>query len=199
MPPARPALVLVLVLALAASVGLLAQPSPGFAAPEAPSPLTLCLGAHADDSAAYPIDEVPANHRAICVVFRLKDTESYTKLTHAWIAVDVGAAAPADHQIDRADVALDGRKRGVLRYRHPKDLPVGRYRLDVLADGKPWASLAIPVVASKPVAPVAQPADLLPLAVGTTWTHAFVIEAGPVVKKLTLAGGERGADGRWRA
>ena len=199
MPILRP--VALTTAALAAFV-LLACPVRCPAGPDAapaPPPLTLCLGAHADDTAAYPLEEVPANHRVLTVVFRLKDTESYTKLTHVWIAVDVGDVAPANHEIDRADLDLKGRKRGVLRLPLPKDFPVGKYRLDVLADGKPWASLAFPVVPPKPVVPLEKPGDLLPLAVGTKWTRSFVLEAGPIVKNLTLSGGERSADGKWRA
>jgi hypothetical protein len=185
-----------------AAFGLLAWSTPCPAAPDAvpaASPLTLCLDSHADDTAVYPLVEVPANHRVITVVFALKATDSFQKLTHSWIAVDVGDVAPANSEVARADLVLGDRKRGVLRFRLGRDLPIGKYRLDVLADEKPWASLSFPVVASKPVVPLEKPEHLLPLVVGTNWTHSFLVEAGPVIKKMTVTGAVRGDDGKWRS
>jgi hypothetical protein len=110
--------------------------------------------------------------------------------------VDVGDAAPPKTEIARGKLPLEGKTHGSLKFTLPKDLPVGTYRLDVLADEKPWASLEFPVVAPKEAPSLAKPADLLPLEPGTKWTYSQVLEAGPTVKKLTVSGAEQGADGK---
>jgi len=183
---------------------LLCYVRPCPAAPEGaaagPPPLTLCLAAAADDSPVYPLTQVPANHREAVAVFRIGPTESFKKLTSVWTAVDVGATAPAGSEIGRGDLDASGNKKsGSVRFTLPRDLPVGKYRLDVAGDGKPWASLPFTVVEAAPVVALAKPEDLLPLAVGTRWSYAFELEPGPIVKNITLSGAERGDDGHWRA
>jgi len=166
---------------------------------EEPPPLTLCLAPAADDSATYPLKEVAATNREFVVVFRLRPGESFGKLEHVWTAVDVGDAAPANTEIAREELALGGKTTGNLRFTLPRDLPVGKYRLDVSADGKPWASLEFPVVPAKEAMPLAKPGDLMPLASGTKWVYSWVLEPGPAIKKLTVPGAEQGADGKCRA
>lgn len=166
---------------------------------EEPSPLTLCLAPAADDSAVYPLQEVPASNRELVVVFQLRAGESFGKLEHVWTAVDVGDAAPANTEVGREETALNGMTRGNLKFTLPRDLPVGKYRLDVSADGKPWASLEFPVVPAKETTPLAKPADLMPLEPGTKWTYAWVLEPGPTIKKLNVSGAAQGADGKCRA
>ena len=166
---------------------------------EEPSPLTLCLAPAADNSAVYPLKEVPASNRELMVVFQLRAGESFGKLERVWTAVDVGDAAPANTEIAKEETALQGMTRGNLKFTLPRDLPVGKYRLDVSADGKPWASLEFPVVPAKEATPLAKPGDLMPLEPGTKWTYSWVLEPGPTIKKLNVAGAEQGADGKCRA
>jgi len=45
-------------------------------------------------------------------------------------------------------------------------MPVGKYRLDVSADGKPWKSTAFTVVEVAKAPDVKKPEDLLPLRQG---------------------------------
>ncbi len=164
-----------------------------------PPPLTLCLAPAADNSAAYPLKEVAATNREFVVVFRLGAGESFEKLDHVWTAVDVGDAAPANTEIAREELALKGTTSGNLRFTLPRDLPVGKYRLDVSADGKPWASLEFPVVPPTEATPLAKPSDLMPLEPGTKWTYSWLLEGGPTVKKLNVSGAEQGADGKCHA
>ncbi len=74
---------------------------------------------------------------------------------------------------------------------------MGKYRIEVLADGKPWKTAAITVV-DAPVLNVGAPADLLPLTKGQSWTYDFVQEAGPGAK-LSASEITPDADGRLRA
>lgn len=173
--------------------------APGAAPADDTTPLTLCLAPAADDSPCYPLKAVPATHRELLAVFRLRPGESFGKITHVWTAVDVGDEAPPGTEIARADLPLQGRTAGNLKFTLPRDLPVGKYRLDVSADGKPWASLEFPVVAASEATPLAKPTDLMPLEPGTSWRCSWVLETGPAVKSLTVAGAEKGADGKYRA
>lgn len=181
----------------AAALGIAGGGAPAYADEQAP--LTLCLAAAADDSPVYPLKEVPANHREIAVVFHLREGEAFKTITHVWTAIEVGDAAPANTEIARGDLALQDMRHGFLHFTLPKDLPVGKYRLDVSMDGKPWSSLDFPVVAAKEAKAVEKPADLLALEPGTTWTYSFEIRPGPIVKNMTIPGAEKGADGAFRA
>jgi hypothetical protein len=164
-----------------------------------PAPLTLCLDTAADGSPVFPLTEVPANYRELFVAYHLRDDENPKALTHAWTAVDVGKTAPSGTVIDKGTLELHGLKQGGLRLTLPRDFPVGKYRVDVQADGKPWASLDITVVPPKPAVALAKPEDLLPLAVGTKWTDDLTVEVGAIVKHFSLSGAQQGADGKWHS
>jgi hypothetical protein len=163
-----------------------------------PPPLTLCLAPAADFSPVYPLKEVSSTNREFMAVFRLRPGEKIEKLTNVWTAVDIGDFAPPNSEIGRGDMALRGAPSGNFKYSLPKDFPPGKYRLDVSADGKPWASLEFAVVAAAPVVALANPSDLVPLEPGRTWTCSWVLEPGPALKNITVAGAERGGDGKFR-
>ena len=188
-----------LLLALATAALLVPSARGAGAADEVAKPrLTLCLAAAADGSPVYPLKEVPSNHREIAVVFQLRDDETVKTMSHVWTAVDVGEAAPAGTVIAEGKLDVQGQHTGVLRFTLPRDLPVGKYTLEVKADDKAWSALELKVGEALKVTPVEKPADLLPLAVGTKWGYALVLEAGPIVKNVTLPGTEKGADGKLR-
>lgn len=180
------ALVLLCSLALAASA-------------EEPNPLTLCLAPAADGSPVYPLQAVPATHQEVVIAFRLRPGESFQSVSNVWTAVDVGEAAPPNIEMGRGEVRLGASTSGHFRFTLPRDFPVGKYRLDALGDGKPWASLEFTVVPGAAPAPLAKPSDLLPLEPGTAWTYSWLLEPGPAAKKLTVAGVEKGEDGRYRS
>ena len=161
-------------------------------------PLVTCLAAAADHSPIWPTKTFRASEKQMVCVFRLGEDESFEKLTSKWVAVDVGDAAPPNTLIVQADLDLKGQKAGRLRYSQPGPLPVGKYRLDVLGDGKPWQAVEFEVVADPEPLKVAKPGDLLPLTEGRTWTYKMFQEAGPGVK-LSAAGEKLEADGTLRA
>lgn len=183
---------------LAAAWALLAAlPLSPHAQAQTPS-LQLCLAAAADSSPVYPTRSFLSTAREVIAVFRLGKGESYKKLTAAWIAVDVGDAAPPNYQIAKADLQLQGKDRGRFRYSQDKPLPLGKYRLEVTADGKSWKSAEFTVAPIGKAADIKQPQELLPLTKGQVWTYAFVQEAG-MGGKVNLPGIAPDAEGKYRA
>jgi hypothetical protein len=111
--------------------------------------------------------------------------------------VDVGAVAPAGTVVAEEKLGLGSLRAGGLRFTIPRDLPIGKYKVEVKADDQPWSALEFNVVAPPKPTPLEKPADLLPLAVGTKWEYSLVHESGPGVK-VTLPGTTRGEDGKLR-
>lgn len=160
--------------------------------------LVMCLAADANHEAIWPTESFPVSGKQMACVFRLGADESFAKLTSKWIAVDVGDVAPANTLIAEGDLDLKGQKAGRLRYSQPGPLPVGKYRLDVLGDGKPWKSVEFEVAADPKPLRFAKPEELLPLTDGKTWTYELVQEAGPGAK-ISAEGEKLDADGKLRA
>ncbi|MGH8059760.1 MAG: hypothetical protein ACREOH_21400, partial [Candidatus Entotheonellia bacterium] len=77
--------------------------------------------------------------------------------------------------------------------------PIGKYRLDVRADGRPWQSVEF-TVAGAAALEIPKPADLSPLTKGQIWTYALLQEAGGPAR-ITKAppGATLEADGKLRA
>ncbi len=166
-------------------------------APKEPQ-LQVGLAAAADFSAVYsntvfrsPITELSAS-------FRLADGEAFERLTARWIAVDVGAAGPPNFEIIASDLELKGMVSGRFRYEQPEPMPVGRYRIEVAADGEPWQSgeFEIAPAGGAPSPPAGL--DLVPLAPGQQWTYRFEQRAGEGAR-LDIPGVAADADGIYRA
>ena len=116
---------------------------------EAPPPLQICLAAAADGSCIYPTTTVPVNLRQVAAVFHLPPNERFTTLTGTWVAVDVGTAVVPGSTVQTESVTnTGGLDHGIFRVTIPRDFPPGKYRLDVLGDGKPWRSAAFTMVAA---------------------------------------------------
>lgn len=139
----------------------------------------------------------PAAGKSMFVVFHLAPNEKIATLVAKWIAVDVGNAAPPNHEITQASFDLNGQQAGAFTYTQTGPLPVGKYRVDVTADGKPWKSVEITVVKGMLLS-VKTPGELVPLIEGRIWTYDFVQEAGPGVT-LTMPGVTPDAQGRLHA
>ncbi len=168
------------------------------AAQSEPPPLELCLAAAADYSPVYRTQIFPSTTKEVAAVFRLREGESYKKMTSTWIAVDVGGAAPPNYKIAEGDLQ-EQKDRGVFRLTGlQKPMPIGKYRLDVTADGKPWHSVEFTVAAGDKPIDTKRPQELFPLADGKVWTYAFVQEPGEGAK-ITLPGITPDADGKLRA
>lgn len=125
--------------------------APGvFAADEAT--LQICLAAHADYSPVYATRSIPTSAQEVTAVFRFSPGETHKKIIGKWIAVDVGTAAPPNHVMITKTLEGDAKK-GRLSIELPRALPVGKYRLEVEADGKAWKSAEFNVVPDLPAQP----------------------------------------------
>lgn len=164
------------------------------AQPKAAGPIQMCLTTASDFSPIYPATEFPGNVRELSCAFQVGD-QDVKKVTSIWTAIDVGDVAPPNYEMARNDLALNGMKRGRLRYSQNGPMPVGKYKVDVLADDKPWQSLQFAIV--KPSSPVqpGTPAELFPLDEGRAWKYNFVQQAGAGVT-ITLPGAETDAEGK---
>lgn len=160
--------------------------------------LQLCLTEAADYSPVYPTQVFPSNVREVAAVAHLAPSESYKVMTGTWVAVDVGKAAPPNTQVAKADITIDTMKKLAFRLTVMGAMPVGKYRLDVLADGKPWKSTEFTVVEAAKAPDMKKPEDLLPLRQGQIWTYAFVQQPGGGAK-ITLPGVTPDAEGKFRA
>jgi hypothetical protein len=177
---------------------ILAGSSATALAAEEPPRLVLCLAQAADGTPVYPLEVVPSNHREVVVAWRLREGEVVKSLTHVWTVVDVREAAPAGTVIVKETLDLKGLRFGVLAYTMPRDVPEGTYKVDAIADGTAWPPFSFRVGAPTKAVPLGKPEDLVPLAVGTTWTFAHTAQKGPGIKNLTMSGMEKGADGTLR-
>jgi len=160
--------------------------------------LQLCLAEAADYSPVYPTQVFPSTTREVAAVAHLGAGESHKVLTGIWVAVDVGAAAPPNTEIAKSDLALDKTTKVAFRLSTAGKLPLGKYRLDVLADGNPWKSAQFTVVDTIKAPDVKRVEDLLPLKEGQVWTYAFTQEVGAGAK-ITLPGVTPGPDGKYHA
>jgi len=150
------------------------------AAPETDSALSLqmCLATAADQSPVYPTSFFPSYVTGVSCSFRFGRDRSPSALTHVWIAVDVGEAAPPNYEITRSMLALDGVKLGALTYSQDNPMPVGKYRLDVLVEDELLKSAEFSVIQVGEPAGLRGPDDLLPLEEGHSWSYKSVQEAG---------------------
>src|SRR5690349_20271680 len=106
----------------------------------------LCLGATADYDPVLETVEIPDTVNEFCAVFDLGDRSGVGKLTAVYTAVDVGDVAPPNYRLTQVEQPVAGMKRGRFRYSQTNPLPVGRYRLEVLADDRAWKSIDFRVV-----------------------------------------------------
>ena len=156
------------------------------------------LAAAADFSAVYPSTVFRSPINELSASFHLDEKERPTRLTARWIAVDVGAAAPQNFQIAAAALEPKGMTSGRFRYEQPQPLPVGRYRVELEADGKPWQSAQFEIVAAGGASSPAAGQALIPLAPGQQWTYRFEQRAGRGAR-LNLPGVAADPDGAYRA
>jgi hypothetical protein len=168
------------------------------AAPATAAQVQVCLDVAADLTAVYPSDTFPAGITAVSATIALEKKAGIKKVTSDWIAVDVGSVAPPNYKIASADLDANSSDRLRFRYSQPKPMPPGKYRVDVTADGKPFASASFAVAEKSDPPNLKQPAEMLPLNVGHTWTYDFVQEAAGDAK-VFLDDVAPGADGKLRA
>ncbi len=154
--------------------------------------LRMALAAAADFTPVYPFAKIPANIREIVAIAEL-GSEKPKKLVASYYKVSDHTGMP-DEKIVEQEQAVGDNPQVVLRYAAPSDWALGKYRLDVSADGQPWQSVAWEVVPPLAPATLASAADIMPLRVGTTWPMAFTSRSSPQVT-VTLPGAEHDANG----
>jgi hypothetical protein len=152
----------------------------------------------------YPTNAFASGTAQVFATVRLDGHAPVKKVSCAWIEVDVGSAAPANYAIATADLEPGNGQRVRFKYSQPRPMPDGRYRLEVMADGKALGQAAFAIgrgagAAKSSVSDqVKDPSEMLPLKRGQVWTYDFVQEAGPGAK-LVLEDVAPGADGKLRA
>ena len=158
---------------LAACVAL---PLLAVAAPAQERLLVPCLGLAADQSPVFSTELFPDPTTEVSACFRLGAADTVQRLTAVFIAENVGAAAPPDYPIVEAELDLKGEKQGRFRFENPRPMPLGLYRVEVSADGRPWLAARYAIAA--PSEDAAQAGELMPLAAGRRWTYRFEQRAG---------------------
>lgn len=156
------------------------------------------LSAAPDGSAVSPGNVFPAGLKELSVGFRLKEDESFKKIQARWIAVDVGAAAPANSEMGKSSLNVKAMRSGRFRYTLPRALPVGKYEAVLTADDNPWKELPFSIAAQQSSATLAVPQDFFPLTTGREWVYDFVME-GREGTTVSLPGVVRSSDGKLRA
>jgi hypothetical protein len=167
---------------LAAAPAAQGQPGPA-------GSFELCLAAAADGSCVYPTRVFRAPTTAVVVAYPLRAGE-LQQLTARLTVLDVGGAIPANSVISQQDMRpAKNDTRGLVTFMGPP-LPVGKYRVDVAADGKPWKPVEFTIVAADKPHAIKRPDDLLPLAAKKVWTYTLA-QAGK-----TAAGGPTASIGK---
>jgi hypothetical protein len=179
-------------------LGILAIVLPACGAAAQEPVLQTCLDAAADFSPVYPTSAFPSGTKEITAVWQLGEGERYQELVGTFIAVDVGAAAPANYHIFDARVELGNSRAGRFRFAQPGPLPAGHYQLAVTGDGKPWKSVDFVIEPNRQNPPVQRLEDLIPLRAGKVWRYDFTQEAGEGAQ-VSLPDIEPGADGKLHA
>jgi hypothetical protein len=159
--------------------------------------LQICLGAAADYSPMFPTQTIPASAQEVTAVFRFAKGETHKSVTGTWIAVDVGAAAPPNHVLVKS-TQKEMMAQGRLWFSLPRALPVGKYRLDVEADGKAWKSAEFSVVPDLAAPQLSGPEALVPTKPGQTWNYDFVQQAGGGAK-INFPDIKPDTEGKYRA
>ena len=141
--------------------------------------LQICLGAAADYSPMFPTQTIPASAQEVTAVFHFGKGETRKSVTGTWIAVDVGTAAPPNHVLVKS-TQKDLMSKGRVWFSLPRALPVGKYRLDVEADGKAWKSAEFSVVPDITAPQLSGPEALLPTKPGQNGTMTSCSRREPV-------------------
>ena len=92
-----------------------------------------------DSDSGDAIDSFATDAAKIYVHASMVDIPNGAKMTGTWIAIDTNGAAPPNYQIDSSDLTA-GLIMNTVNFSMSKPnagWPVGKYRVDLLIDGKP--------------------------------------------------------------
>jgi hypothetical protein len=132
----------------------------------------LALDGAADLSPVYPTAKIPANIRQFVVIFTYADQKQHKIDTH----ITPVSAAPGKYTINSQGeaeaIAVSGGTRFLMRHSFLSDLPVGRWRLTVAVDGKPFGAQDFDIVPVSAPLQLKSPVELMgSLTKGTEWTN----------------------------
>jgi hypothetical protein len=91
----------------------------------------------ADYEIAKPMTEFAVDTPAIRCAWVVEGVDGETTVRAAWIAEDVGSAAPANYKIDEASIKMSGDGKGSFSLSKPNNgFPVGKYRVEIFLGDK---------------------------------------------------------------
>jgi hypothetical protein len=163
------------ILCMVFASNLLAAEPPSAAAPRTET-LVTCLATAADGTPIGVADTFAGPTQLVAVLH----IEHGKSLHFQWIAVDLGAAAPAGQVINEGNMSVAAQQ-GMIALDHGGDvLPPGKYRLSVTVDSAPWRTVDCTVTPPAPVPALKSPQELLPLVLDKTWNYDLreVLEKG---------------------
>jgi len=154
--------------------------------------LQMALAAAADFTPVYPFGKIPTNIKGIVAIAEL-GKEKPKELVASYFKVGDNPGI-GDEKVAEQKQAVGDSPQVVLRYAAPHDWALGKYRLDISADGRPWRSAEWEVVPPLPPAILGSAGDIMPLRAGTTWPMVFTSWSSPEVR-VTLLGAETDRNG----
>lgn len=165
--------------------------------PPTSPPLTPCLAVDAAGRPIYPTPSFSSGGKWMNASFHLRPGESFTRLGCEWVTVDVGDVAAPGTSLATADLPITPQARdGGFNYSQSGPLPLGRYKLIVTADGRPWHEVEVGVHEDSPAMTLSSPRDLHPLIEGATWSYDFLLSAPDGIKNASVTAD---SDGKVRA
>jgi hypothetical protein len=130
----------------------------------------IALDGAADLSPVYSTSKIPANARQLVAVFTYGDQQQH-KVTTQITPIAAAGKYTVNSQGQAEAIALGDGTRFLIRHSFLSDLPVGRWRLAVAVDGKPFGSQEFDVVPAAVPLKLSSPAELMgSLTKGTEWT-----------------------------
>jgi hypothetical protein len=132
--------------------------------------LQLALDGAADLSPVYPTLKIPANAGQFVAIFTFGDQKRH-KIETAMTPIEAVGSYTINPQGQTEVIAAGDGTRALMRYFFQSDLPVGRWRLTVKLDGKPFAAQEFSVVPAAAPLQLHRPLSLAgSLTKGSEWT-----------------------------
>ncbi len=158
--------------------------------------LTPCLAIDAAGRPIRPTATFVSGGKWMNAAFQLGPDEKFTKLESEWVVVDVGGVAAPGTVLAGTTLAVNEFTRdGAFNYSQSVPLPVGRYKLVVKADGKPWSETEMTVVEDGASFPPESGATLFPLVEGSAWDYEAEVWT---INEIDDPNVSAGADGKVR-
>ena len=130
----------------------------------------LALDGAADLSPVYPTARIPANARQLVAVFIYGDQRQH-KITTQITPIAAAGKYTINSQGQAEAIAVGNGTRFLVRHSFLSDLPVGRWRLAVAVDDKPFGSQEFDVVPAAAPLKLKGPVELMgSLTRGTKWS-----------------------------